>query len=46
MRFENGEAVGQETLEILRDWLTHHICVVDRAYVPFMKAALESEAAV
>lgn len=45
MRFEDGEAVGQETLEILRDWLTHHICVVDRAYVPFMKAALESEAA-
>ncbi|QIL81714.1 bacteriohemerythrin [Diaphorobacter sp. HDW4A] len=44
-RFEDGDTVGQETLEVLKDWLTHHICVVDRAYLPFMSAALASEAA-
>ena len=44
-RFEDGDMVGQETLEVLKDWLIHHICVVDRAYMPFMKAALRSEAA-
>lgn len=43
-RFEDGETVGQEALELLKDWLIHHICVVDRAYLPFMKAALKKEA--
>ncbi|MBF5003954.1 bacteriohemerythrin [Diaphorobacter caeni] len=44
-RFEDGDTVGPEALELLKNWLTHHICVVDRAYLPFMKAALASEAA-
>lgn len=38
MRFEDGEEVTLEALEFLKEWLVHHICQVDRAYVPFFKA--------
>ncbi|QEL64030.1 hemerythrin [Oryzomicrobium terrae] len=37
-RFESGQAVSVEALEFLKNWLTHHILEVDRAYVPFLKA--------
>ena len=37
MRFEDGEEVNLEALEFLKEWLVHHICKVDRAYVPFFK---------
>jgi hemerythrin len=32
-RHEQGEAVGPQTLELLKDWLIHHILKVDKAYV-------------
>jgi len=38
LRFEAGERVEQEALEFLKQWLVHHICQVDRAYAPFLKA--------
>lgn len=38
-RFEDGEEVSMETLDLLKGWLVHHICQVDRAYVPFLRAA-------
>lgn len=34
---EKGETPGQEALEFLKDWLTHHIMEVDMAYVPFFQ---------
>ena len=37
-RFEAGEAIGVDLVNFVRDWLTHHILKVDRAYVPFLKA--------
>lgn len=37
-RHEAGEAVDAEALTLLRDWLTHHILKVDKAYVPWMRA--------
>ena len=43
-RFEDGETVGQEALELLKDWLIHHICKVDRAYLPFFRAAFAQQA--
>ena len=39
MQFEAGESVGPAVLDFLKDWLTHHIMKVDRAYAPFLKAA-------
>lgn len=30
--------VGEETMTLLKDWLTHHILTVDKAYVPFLKS--------
>lgn len=44
MRFEDGEDVNQEVMGFLKDWLVHHICEEDRAYLPFMRAALADEA--
>lgn len=38
MRFEDGEEVTMEALDFLKEWLVHHICRVDRAYVPFLKS--------
>ncbi|BBN87437.1 MULTISPECIES: bacteriohemerythrin [Azospira] len=38
MRFEDGEEVTMEALDFLKEWLVHHICQVDRAYVPFLKS--------
>lgn len=37
-RHEAGEQVDEEALGLLKDWLTHHILKVDKAYVPWMKA--------
>ena len=32
-RHDQGEAVGPQTLTLLKDWLIHHILKVDKAYV-------------
>ena len=37
LRFEAGDNIGQETLDLLKHWLSHHILVVDKAYVPYLK---------
>ena len=37
-RHESGEVVGAEALELLKDWLTHHILKVDKAYVEHFRA--------
>lgn len=37
-QFHEGAEVGDETMALLKDWLTHHILEVDKAYVPFFKA--------
>jgi hemerythrin len=38
LKFEQGEAVSEDTLEFLQAWLVHHIMQVDKAYAPFLKA--------
>jgi len=30
--------VGADTMNLLKDWLTHHIMTVDKAYAPFLKS--------
>lgn len=40
LRFEDGEEVDLEAMDFLKDWLLHHILEEDRAYVPFLKAAI------
>ena len=38
-QFQDGTAdVGNEVMPLLKDWLTHHILEIDKAYVPFFKA--------
>ena len=37
-RHDCGETVGTETLELLKDWLTHHILKVDKTYVAHFRA--------
>ena len=37
-RHDCGETVSAETLELLKDWLTHHILKVDKAYVAHFRA--------
>jgi len=37
LNFEKGEAVTESALEFLKNWLVHHILVVDKAYAPFLK---------
>ena len=46
-RFEDGEDVNLEVLDFLKDWLVHHICEEDRAYLPFLRAqnALQARSA-
>jgi hemerythrin len=34
---EQGELPGDEAMQFLRHWLTHHIMKADMAYVPFLK---------
>lgn len=41
-QFHEGAEVGSETMTLLKDWLTHHILTVDKAYVPFFKARGEA----
>ena len=41
-QFHEGAEVGGETMALLKDWLTHHILTVDKAYVPFFKAKGEA----
>jgi hemerythrin len=37
--YQDGTAnVGNEMMTLLKDWLTHHILVVDKSYVPFLKS--------
>ena len=37
-RHEGGEGVGMEALELLKNWLIHHILKVDKAYVDHFRA--------
>ncbi len=37
-QFHDGAQVGDETMALLKEWLTHHILTVDKAYVPFFQA--------
>lgn len=43
MRFEDGEDVDMEALHLLKQWLVHHILEEDRAYVPFLQAAMAAQ---
>ena len=36
-RHDSGERSGSETLDLLADWLVHHILKVDKAYVAFFR---------
>ena len=38
VRHESGEQVGVDALELLKNWLTHHILKVDKAYVEHFRA--------
>jgi hemerythrin len=37
-RHDCGEEVGADALELLKDWLVHHILKVDKAYVAHFRA--------
>lgn len=43
LRFEDGEDVDTEALDFLKTWLLHHILEEDRAYVPFLQAAIAAD---
>lgn len=45
VRFEDGEEVDMQAMEFLKSWLLHHILEEDRAYVPFLKAAIQAQTA-
>ena len=34
-----GQDISMDTVNLLKDWLTHHICKTDMGYVPYMKKA-------
>lgn len=41
-QFQNqGAELGHEATSLLKDWLTHHILVLDKYYVPFLKVRSE-----
>ena len=49
-RFEEDEkgaaaAVNEELLDYLKNWLTHHIMIVDMAYRPFIEGRAEARKA-
>ncbi len=37
LRHDKGEEVGTECLDMLKNWLTHHILKADKAYVAFFQ---------
>jgi len=38
-KFQAGAGdVGNDTMALLKDWLTHHILTVDKSYVPFFRS--------
>jgi hemerythrin len=37
-KHECGEIASGEALELLKDWLIHHIMKTDKAYVPFLQS--------
>ncbi|MGM0952495.1 MAG: bacteriohemerythrin [Pseudomonadota bacterium] len=37
-RHESGESAGEDTLTLLKEWLTHHILEVDKGYVEHFRA--------
>ena len=37
--FDEGQELNHEVLELFKDWLIHHIMVVDKAYAPHLGAA-------
>ncbi len=39
LQFESGASVGPPVMDLLKEWLLHHILKVDRAYASFFKAA-------
>lgn len=43
LRFERGEDVDVEAMNFLKDWQQHHILQEDRAYVPFLQAAMAAD---
>lgn len=38
IKHESGEVSSGEALELLKDWLIHHIMKTDKAYVPFLQS--------
>ena len=36
-QFENSGKLDESVMGFLKDWLSHHILTVDKAYVPFFK---------
>lgn len=36
-RYQTGEQVSEQTLSLLKHWLSHHILKVDKAYVHFFR---------
>lgn len=37
MKFEDGAELGNEVLDLVRDWLIHHIQHADKEYAPFFR---------
>lgn len=39
VRYDSGDIVNTEMLDLLKNWLLHHICTVDKAYVEHFRAS-------
>lgn len=35
-QFEEGADINDDVLNLVKEWLTHHILTVDKAYAPFL----------
>lgn len=35
---QSGTDVGADTLALLKEWITHHVMVEDKAFAPFLKS--------